>query len=751
MDSATLSTLAEQLAPLVLQKIKGKGKKDVSELTTVNDYENVKSLPAWYWNKQTGEKKAVNISMADFQQHVQEEAKQNLTDIKQEAEEANASAQESAASAAASAESAKASEDAALAQKNETVDYLNTVKANEDERISTENARKEAETLRVQAEAARMQAVIFDVSSHNDGTVFESLQALLSSSNLVTLIPVSFRHGGMTIRFIQGSEQTSDNKYVQYMYLLQYENTTAGNNKFMNTTNWQKSDVVDTSNTSSSDLSISDESYNILAQFANGNIKTKNFDSTGVNEKLNTIEEGADVSNVSTQDTMFRDLDVSDEQGNVLVRFANGHIKTKNFDSTGVNEKLNTIEEGADVSNVSTQDTMFRDLDVSDEQGNVLVRFANGHIKTKNFDSSKTLLNRYLPYQRRTYFAQSVNTFNFLTTDFVAESINSYDEPVYYNDNVVLYLPTSYSVDGNPTKLIIYCKHGASTIEPSSDDILTGSMGRIFRYMLHLGYGILAADGVPNGWATAKKLGERAVGNYVAVESTIRAFEYVKEKYNIDHDNVYIFGYSQGGHYAQNVIDNSNIPIAAAAELSPVCSMRYHQWDLSASGTVDGVSYTKLARLNIARIFDFPAVSNNTELLALEYDPAKTVGYDPWNRNVENIYTGFEKNSSDLWVLPSGTSLNDITMKKHIRCPLKIWAANNDNALGVDVMKVFVKAIKNSGQAADLQLYTSGAHDIPNAQSSIGTFTENGDTCNLYPISVDIAGWFFNFGGYSLN
>ena len=80
MDSATLSTLAEQLAPLVLQKIKGKGKKEVSELTTVNDYENVKSLPAWYWNKQTGEKKAVNISMADFQQHVQEEAIKELND-----------------------------------------------------------------------------------------------------------------------------------------------------------------------------------------------------------------------------------------------------------------------------------------------------------------------------------------------------------------------------------------------------------------------------------------------------------------------------------------------------------------------------------------------------------------------------------------------------------------------------------------------------------------------------------------------
>lgn len=430
-----------------------------------------------------------------------------------------------------------------------------------------------------------------------------------------------------------------------------------------------------------------------------------------------------------------------------------GFLTNSNVDVVPTANSNNLVKSGGvysttpSITNTATES----DLDVSDEDRNVIMRLSNGHIKTKKFDSSKVLQNGFLPYQRRTYFAQSVNTFNYLTTDFVAETINSYDEPVYYNDNVVLYLPTSYSADGNPTKLIIYCKHGASTIEPSSDDILTGSMGRIFRYMLHLGYGILAADGVPNGWAAAKKLGERVVGNYVAVESATRAFEYVKEKYNVDHDNVFIFGYSQGGHYAQNVIDNSNIPIAAAAELSPVCSMRYHQWDLNASGTVDGVSFTKLARLNIARIFDFSAVSNDTELLALEYDATKTVGYDPWNRNVENMFTEFERNSSDLWVLPNSISLDDITMKKHIRCPLKIWAANNDNALGVDVMKVFVKAIKNSGQAADLQLYTSGAHSIPTSQSSIGTFTENGDTCNLYPIAVDIAGWFFNFGGYSLN
>ena len=53
---------------------------------------------------------------------------------------------------------------------------------------------------------------IYDVSYHNKGITFSSLSALLSAENLSTLIPTEVRCGGMTIRFVQNS----DNKYVQY-------------------------------------------------------------------------------------------------------------------------------------------------------------------------------------------------------------------------------------------------------------------------------------------------------------------------------------------------------------------------------------------------------------------------------------------------------------------------------------------------------------------------------------------------------
>ena len=81
--------------------------------------------------------------------------------------------------------------------------------------------------------------MIYDVSANNDGAVFESLQALLSSSNLSTLIPPSVRHGGMSIKFIQGSVPSSDNKYVQYMY----NNTSTAVADFTNKDNWEKTNL----------------------------------------------------------------------------------------------------------------------------------------------------------------------------------------------------------------------------------------------------------------------------------------------------------------------------------------------------------------------------------------------------------------------------------------------------------------------------------------------------------------------------
>ena len=82
--------------------------------------------------------------------------------------------------------------------------------------------------------------VIYDVSSHNNGAVFESLQSLLSSPELNSLIPTSVRCGGMSIRFIN-----FNNRYVQYRYTG--IETTGKPNPFLDSANWKCTDSTITS------------------------------------------------------------------------------------------------------------------------------------------------------------------------------------------------------------------------------------------------------------------------------------------------------------------------------------------------------------------------------------------------------------------------------------------------------------------------------------------------------------------------
>lgn len=112
-----------------------------------------------------------------------------------------------------------------------TADELNQMAAainDNDDQIAS--LREETDTKLTEL----VQHVIYDVSANNDGTTFASLSALLSSENLSTIIPISVRNGGMSIRFIQ----SSDNKYVQYRLMATAWST--------NTADWQGVDEIPT-------------------------------------------------------------------------------------------------------------------------------------------------------------------------------------------------------------------------------------------------------------------------------------------------------------------------------------------------------------------------------------------------------------------------------------------------------------------------------------------------------------------------
>ena len=87
-------------------------------------------------------------------------------------------------------------------------------------------------------------------------------------------------------------------------------------------------------------------------------------------------------------------MDISDENGNVLARFANGHVYTKEFDSSNLpsvdSNSLPTLENQTTDSDA--------DLHLADDNGNSLARFSDGNVRTKYFDSNNRTYHKEFTY-----------------------------------------------------------------------------------------------------------------------------------------------------------------------------------------------------------------------------------------------------------------------------------------------------------------------------------------------------------------
>ena len=127
------------------------------------------------------------------------------------------------------------------------------------------------------------------------------------------------------------------------------------------------------------------------------------------------LAEKADKENtpgIAAPEESDADLYICDSQGNVIAEIVDGHIRTKNFDSsdidtetdttlteegkpadakatgdriTAVEEELSGIDTESPVKDASPADA---DLYICDSSGNVVGEFINGHIRTKKFDSA---------------------------------------------------------------------------------------------------------------------------------------------------------------------------------------------------------------------------------------------------------------------------------------------------------------------------------------------------------------------------
>jgi predicted esterase len=233
-----------------------------------------------------------------------------------------------------------------------------------------------------------------------------------------------------------------------------------------------------------------------------------------------------------------------------------------------------------------------------------------------------------------------------------------------FYDQAVLMLPKTYSKSGAPTRLV-YCAHGAGG-GVTADSWYLASKSLLDDSLLANGYAIFDV----NGGSSVENMG----GSWV-VQSAFKAYEYIREHYNV-YDKIFVGGFSMGGLSSTNfVYKHSNI-VLAHGMYSPCIDLYSQAWQNP---------WYPTTRQATAHAFNFTDQSGNT------WEPAKVIGWNPYSIN---------------------TTYNGNDTFKIYPVPVKIWHGTFDKVSRVQYSRNFQKYIQNANGYCELRELNSDNHGL---------------------------------------
>lgn len=164
------------------------------------------------------------------------------------------------------------------------------------------------------------------------------------------------------------------------------------------------------------EFAVSDDNGNNIITSDDGHLKTKNFDSrsvpahignasnphnvtkaqVGLSNVNNTSDKNkplsdaaiAEFAKMPSNETSIHELAVGDENGGNIFVIDDGHIKTKNFDSEDMTERVEALEEGGSSDAGTEVEDSLHEFAIGDEEKGNILTIDGGHIRTKNFNSA---------------------------------------------------------------------------------------------------------------------------------------------------------------------------------------------------------------------------------------------------------------------------------------------------------------------------------------------------------------------------
>lgn len=295
------------------------------------------------------------------------------------------------------------------------------------------------------------------------------------------------------------------------------------------------------------------------------------------------------------------------------------------------------------------------------------------------------------------------------------------DVPDVREDRGLLFLPSSYTPTGKPTRLVIYC-HGMWNALTDSTTTRNAPVSDLVK----LGYAVLDMNGIPadyykevTGDTSSENEGNH-FGCELALQSYFKAYQYAINNYNL-YKEVFVCGLSMGGLTALMITQQNNIPVLANGLYSPVTDHFKQMFPLGT--TICG------------KLFGFDDVSNYAN--ANEWYLAninKTMGFNPMlhNTNWQDI---------DLY----GANPDYTKLVKYDEVPLKIWHCVDDNIVSPIYSQYLVDAIRRGGGRAYYREYATGGHGSWNNGDDVTVKGVDGSNITVKSSCYELYNWFKRF------
>ncbi len=458
---------------------------------------------------------------------------------------------------------------------------------------------------------------------------------------------------------------------------------------------------------------------------------------TGGADKALSAEQGKVLNEkmVGIEDQNASDLDITDEYGNVLVRFKDGGVQTKEFDSSKVN--------------LETDAQYNSDLDISDEYGNVLVRFKDGGIKTKNFDSKRFADAPASGYEN---FLVQVNV-GIEDNDSTSGNLQDSSDP--QNDRCIINFPSNYDANGEPIRLVIANLGSAGRIQSSTTKAYWTMP--LVDTILAEGYAVMQVNGTPGQTDGIATYG--GMGTPPFLSSVRKAYEYVTAKYNIKTDGVLLSGWSQGTLKSWQIAANKILPVRAMALFAPVTDLWKLQYAYAPKATREWMCEQfgfeeKEANGYVLDIFEDmfdigdivpkPTTYSSEKTCPTDAEFAyilnnyeKWLGYDPicWGTSKDIIGEQFRYRS---WVADSNPYEN-LCFKEVcniVPCPVKLFVGTADIYTTPKIVNWYKMMADHGGQLCHLRIYEDGTHNFITDYTTITVSTKYGGT-----ITTNVPSW----------